>query len=133
MEQIRDILGRPVTEYDGGLTFRWEPGAVHVEFSSGRQQKISYRRRDDFYTFESIVAAPRVVRRLGQTEVARQILAWNRTTDVVGFTLDGRRRIVAWSERRAAALQAEELRFYLAVLATEADRFEFLLTGKDER
>ncbi len=35
------------------------------------------------------------------------------------------------SARRASTSRTEKLKFYVAHLAREADRFEFLLTGKD--
>jgi hypothetical protein len=39
--------------------------------------------------------------------------------------------VEAFIEQRAARLQGDELRFYLLQLAREADRLEFLLTGRD--
>ena len=42
-----------------------------------------------------------------------------------------RNSVEAWIRQRASTLQAEELKFYVAQLAREADRFEYLLTGKD--
>ena len=40
--------------------------------------------------------------------------------------------VEAWVEQRASTLRTEKLKFYVAHLAREADRFEFLLTGSDK-
>ena len=64
-------------------------------------------------------------------ELAREILMRNRFTSVVAFGFGKRDCVEAWIRQRASTLQAEELIFYVGQLAREADRFEYLLTGKD--
>ena len=39
--------------------------------------------------------------------------------------------VETWVEQRASTLRTEKLKFYVAHLVREADRFEFLLTRKD--
>jgi len=102
-----------------------------VTFENGRSQEIRYRREGDNYLFVSSVARPQAVRKIQLKGLAQRILARNRATEVVTFGLSPRNGIDAWVTHRADTLQPEELKFYLKVLAREADRFEYLLTGKD--
>jgi hypothetical protein len=131
VSQIRALLGGTVTRYAGGIIFRWEPDAVTAEFRNGRKQIIEYKIDGERYVFTSRIAKRGVVNKIGRERLARDILLWNRSTDVVTFRFNKRGELEGYIEQRAATLSAEELRFYLACLAREADRLEFLLTGQD--
>ena len=131
MSQIKVLLGGNPTKNPDGLTYRWEPGSISVEFPNGRRQLIEYRLAGDFYIFTSRVARRSVVERVGRERIAREILLRNRVTDVVAFRFSNTGSVEGRIEQRATTLQAEELRFYLGLLAREADRFEYLLTGHD--
>ena len=71
------------------------------------------------------------LRHLSWKEISREILLRNRLTQVVAFGVRNWYAVEAWVEQRASTLRREKLKFYVAHLAREADRFEFLLTGKD--
>lgn len=60
--------------------------------------------------------------------------AWrrNRFTELVSFTLDDRERMIGESWVPTAGLTADEWSFYVNNLARACDRFEYLLTGRDE-
>ncbi len=130
MPQIKALLGGRMIRDRGGLTFRWEPGVVTVEFINGRKQTIKYWIEGDSYVFASRVAGRAIVERIGEERIAKEVLLRNRASDVVIFRLTDA-GITGRIEQRAATLQPEELRFYLGLLARESDRFEYLLTGRD--
>jgi hypothetical protein len=132
VSQIKALLGGKVVHDSDGLTYRWEPGIVTVEFLNGRHQVISYWLEGNSYVFTSKVAGRAIVRRIGRERVAKEVLLRNRVSDVVIFQLTDA-GVNGRIEQRAATLQPEELRFYLGLLAREADRFEYLLTGRDVR
>ena len=131
MPQIKALLGGAKNKLPGGLNLFWEPGVIDVEFPNGRRQKVDYQLRDDQYTFSSRVATAGSLYNISWGELAREILMRNRSTSVVAFGFGKRDCVEAWIWQRASTLQAEELRFYVGQLAREADRFEYLLTGKD--
>jgi hypothetical protein len=131
VSQIRTLLGATVTGYSGGITFRWEPSTVTVEFLNGRKQIIEYEVKGEHYVFTSRIVRRSVVDKIGPERLARDILLWNRSTDVVTFRFNKRGGLEGYVEQRAANASPEELLFYLACLAREADRLEFLLTGRD--
>ncbi len=131
MPHIKELLGGVKVKLDSDLEVAWEPKHLLVTFESGRQQKIRYKRDGDFYKFTSPVARPQAVRKIKLKYLAERILYRNRATEVVTFGLSDRGGIDAWITHRADTLQPDELKFYLSVLAREADRFEYLLTGHD--
>jgi hypothetical protein len=131
MPQIRDLIGGKTAKEGEGITFQWSPGRVTVLFRNGRRQFVDYRIEGEHYIFTSKVARRAVVEQVGRDRLAREILLRNRLTDVVVFRLSEKGQVEGFIEQRAATLQAEELRFYLGLLAREADRFEFLLSGLD--
>jgi hypothetical protein len=129
--QIKRLLGGTVTRYGGGMTFRWEPGVVTVEFLSGRRQVIKYEADGEQLVLSSRVARRDAVDAIGRERLTRDILLWNRSTEVVAFRFDKRDGIEGFIRQCAGSMAPEELRFYLACLAREADRIEYLLTGFD--
>src|SRR5215213_2773514 len=85
VSRIRSLLGGTVTRYSGGITFRWGPGAVTAEFLNGRKQTLEYRVDGEHYVFTTRVVRRGVVEEIGRERLARDILLWNRSTDVVTF------------------------------------------------
>ena len=130
MPRIRDLLGGRHLSH-GDLRIDWEPTRVTVTFSNGRAQRIRYREDGDQLVLETTVARPGVVSDAGLGRLAQELLLRNRETEVVTFGLGARDRLEAWVCLHTATLQSEELCHYLAVLAREADRLEYLLTGRD--
>ena len=131
MSEIKALLGGSVCDLGGGLRAEWEPGAIQVTFPNGRGQKVRYQRRGEHYLFTSRVATEGHLQHLSWKEISREILLRNRLTEVVAFGVRNWHAVEAWVEQRAFTLRTEKLKFYVAHLAREADRFEFLLTGKD--
>ncbi len=118
-------------KYRGGLHAESEPGAIQVAFPNRRGQKIRYQRRGEHCLFTSRVATEGHLKHLSWSEISREILLRNRLTEVVAFGVRNWHSVEAWVEQRASTLRTDKLKFYVAHLAREADRFEFLLTGKD--
>ena len=131
MPAIRSLLGGKKVALAPDLRATWRKGRVDVSFSNGRGQAITYKLRGELYLFTSRVARPSTVKKYGAGPLARRILERNRVTEIVGFRLTNAGGIEAFFRHRADTLQREELVFFLAVLAREADRFEYLLTGQD--
>lgn len=132
MAEIKALLrGGEVCDLGGGLHGQWEPGIVRVTFPNGREQTVRYERRGEHYLFTSRVATEGQLHHLTWKELSREILRRNRMTKVVAFGVSNRNAVNAWVQQRVSTLRAEKLKFYLRFLAREADRFEFLLTGKD--
>ena len=131
MPQIKSLLGGARTKLSEGLSLHWQPGVIQVEFPNGRKQGIQYQLEGDHYLLTSQVATPGSLRNISWEDLSREILLRNRVTSVVAFGFGKRDTVEAWIRQRASTLQSEELKFYVALLAREADRFEYLLTGKD--
>ena len=131
MSKIKALLGGTRTRLAGDLTAYWEQGKVTVEFRNGRKQVVRYRSDGEFYSFRSIVIGAAVARDFSEERLAREILTRNRSVDVVGFVRTPDGKVEGRVDQREATLQREELLYYLATLAREADRFEQYLTGKD--
>ena len=55
----------------------------------------------------------------------------NRATQLVGFRIDDRSRLVAEAWVLKIGVTPEEFQLYVRTVAKESDRFEFLLTGRD--
>jgi len=78
----------------------------------------------------SVAAPARVVLHPEMTD----IVAWerNRTSDLVGFKVDGRGRLIGEAWVPQIGLDAEEWAIYVRAVAEACDRVEYLLTGRDE-
>jgi hypothetical protein len=55
----------------------------------------------------------------------------NRRTNLVGFKIDARGRLIGETRVSKAGLTRAEFNVYLHATAAECDRFEYLLTGLD--
>lgn len=98
-----------------------------------RRQRIRILRDGRQYIFVTLVHEA-IGRQWSPQEQQRMaVRAWERNalTELVNFTLDERGRLVGEIRHLADHLDAEELELYLRVLATEGDRFEYVLTGRD--
>ena len=62
---------------------------------------------------------------------AREAWRRNAATNLVTFTFDEKHGLIGLVRHPVATLDVEELSLYMAVLAAECDRFEFLLGGVD--
>ena len=116
----------------------WERrgGVVIVLLYPGaRKQHVKFARRGDMYIFSSVVTDAEVVARSQRRkrEMARSIWRKNALSEIVTFAFDREDRLVGVIEQPAATLDHEEVRIYIETLARECDRFEYALTGQDQR
>jgi hypothetical protein len=96
----------------------------------GRQRIYVDEAADGSIRLWSVVAGPAALRELEEPYLD----AWrrNRVTELVGFTIDQRGRMIGETWVPTAGLTSEEWKIYVMALATACDRFEYLVTGKDE-
>jgi hypothetical protein len=133
MDRIERLLGKVSTLPDSQLKVSYQDGRAQIDLGSGRGQTVFIERDGDCYVLTSVV--------LGATRTGQQSddlvtfagTLWrrNRQTDVVNFIIDGQNRLVGRIDHPAETLDAAELFFYLARLAIECDRMEYLLTGEN--
>jgi hypothetical protein len=102
---------------------------VGVQFGDGRRHRVTIADQGDAYLISAIVVRPAAVTALPDLPVQSWIR--NRTTQLVGFRIDRQRRLVVEGWIPKAALTAEEFQLYVRTAAAEADRFEYVLTGRD--
>jgi hypothetical protein len=108
-----------VTATDDGL---------HVAMGE-RSHLVSVIDDGDSFRLVATVAGPAAVARMGEPV----LFAWkrNRSSRLVGFRIDHRGRMIgeAWLPKHG--LTAAEFQVCLRAVATESDRLEQLLTGRD--
>jgi hypothetical protein len=102
---------------------------VDVSLEEGRGHRIIVKDEGDAYRIMGVVAGRATVISISNLPV--QIWMRNRTTQLVGFRIDGKMRLIAEAWPAKPGLTAEEFQFYLRTRAAECDRFEYILTGKD--
>lgn len=112
-----------------GREFRVEDARVEVIFQEGRRHRVLVEERGDEYLLRAVVVRGRKAQELD----GLPLLAWlrNRGTALVGFRIDRGGTLVGESWVPKAGLTAQEFQTYVRALATESDRFEYALTGKD--
>lgn len=112
-----------------GRGFAVEGDDIVVTLRGNRSHRITVQEEADAYRLIAIVARPAIVEAL----VNLPIQSWerNRGTELVGFKIDSRGRLVGESWVPKAGVTASEFTLYLLSLASEADRFEYQLTGRD--
>lgn len=103
--------------------------AVVVRLGDGRTQQVVVVEDDEAYWLSSRVASRGIVE--SASELALQAWRQNRATALVGFRIDRRQRLVGEAMVPKCGLSREEFLIYVRTLASECDRFEFLLTGRD--
>lgn len=102
---------------------------IEVAFKNERRHRVFVEDTDDSYQLTAVVARQRVVAQ--QTDLPLQAWLRNRATQLVGFRIDRRGRLVAEAWVPKAGLTAEEFQLYVRTVAAESDSFEYLLTGAD--
>ena len=105
--------------------------ALEVTLQEQRRQKVFVELpNDETIRLWSVVAKPSVVNDLGTPTLD----AWhrNRLSEFVGFAVDARGRMIGESWVPADSITPDEWGFYVRTLARACDRFEYLLTGRDE-
>ena len=104
-------------------------GGVEVRFDSGRSQRVDIEDHGDAFLVRSVAARAAAVNEIQSPAM----LAWtrNRSVSLVGFRVDERGRRIGEAWVFKAALTAAEFQLYVRTVASECDRFEFQLTGRD--
>jgi hypothetical protein len=105
---------------------------ILVKFGNGRHQRVKVsRKRKDRYVMTSIVLKQKQVDEIGRTRILPRLWQRNRSVNVVTFSLSRKGDLIGQIEQVAETIDADELVFYVELLARECDQFEYLLTGKD--
>jgi hypothetical protein len=102
---------------------------VDVKFGDGRRHRVTVKDEGDSYLIGGCVARQAVVTSVPDLPVR----AWtrNRATQLVGFRIDRRQRLVGEAWLPKEGITREEFQLYLRRVAFECDRFEYLLSGRD--
>jgi hypothetical protein len=114
--------------------FKREGDAVRVAFGSGRTQMVDVAidRRFEGVTLTSLIATRSLVDRL-YPGILDRIAEQNRLSELVGYRIDRRRRLIGESWCPLGDLTVDEWQFYVRNLAEACDRLELVLTGTDRR
>ena len=133
MRELRAKLEQVRSEH--GIEWEMKGADIIVDMaSSRRQQRIQISREGSQYVFSTLVLDATAMHRKPRYRRRVAIRAWarNAKTELVTFTFDRAGRLVGEIRHPADHLDTAELAIYLRMLATEGDRFEFVLTGKDQ-
>jgi hypothetical protein len=94
-----------------------------------RKHVVRLQTMEDAIRFEATVASARVLEGMAD-DPSRWAWRRNRSSTLVGFRIH-QKRLVAEAVAPACGLTQAEFLVYLTAVATEADRMELVLTGKD--
>ena len=120
-------LDRAEYEVDGAKVTCW-----FGPRRSGRRQLVRVREVDDGIRMEATIATARTLDSIRMHDDPSR-WAWrrNKVRHIVGFRVDGQKRLTAEAVAPSAGLTQEEFEIYLRSVAAEADRMELVLTGQD--
>jgi hypothetical protein len=106
-------------------------GTIDVALGENRRQRVTVDDpATDAIRLWSVVARPSALRIL-ETPLED---AWrrNRLSEFVGFTMDGRGRMIGETWVPLIGITPDEWGFLVKNLARACDRFEYLVSGKDD-
>lgn len=132
MDRIDKLLRETRALPGTSLKLSYQNGEAAISFPTGRTQLVYIREANGRYQMSSRVVGSARVGDIGLAAVARMIWTRNRSTDLVEFAIDESGRLVGRIEHVAESLDRTELEAYLIALAQECDRFEYVLTGRDQ-
>jgi hypothetical protein len=114
-----------------GPDFTVSGDTITITLSEGRRHTVQVIPDQDGFGLRAVAvgraAAERA--RLLPTDLWER----NRTMRVASYVMDQRGRVLVTAWLPDSALTADEFRFVVHRVAVEADRLEYLLTGKDLR
>lgn len=102
---------------------------INVKCSGERRHRVAVEDQGDAYMISAFVVRQAVVASVHDLPI--QTWLRNRALMLIGFRIDPQRRLVGEAWIPKAGLVAEEFQLYVRMLATECDRFEYALTGRD--
>src|SRR5262245_2914606 len=103
---------------------------IEVVTSSTRRHYIVVRETPDVLELSGVVVRASAVAEL--RNIGLRIWRHNRTTELVGFRLDQKGRLVGEAWVPKAGLARAEFLLYVKHVARECDLFEYHLTGRDQ-
>lgn len=120
---------RVFSEIAGFLT---EDHTITFNLAQDRRQRVHIEddREDGYIKIWSVAAKSSALKEIQEEP---ELFAWrrNRLSDLVGFKIDSKGRLIGEAWVPTAGLCAEEWGLYVKALAQSCDRLEYLLTGKD--
>jgi hypothetical protein len=102
---------------------------VDVRFADERSHRVTVTDEGDAYVISGLVVRQAVTASIPDLPVRTWIR--NRTTQLVGFRINRQQRLVGEAWLPKVGLTPEEFQLYLRLVASECDRLEYLLTGRD--
>lgn len=112
-----------------GAGFLVDGDEIEVHFADERHHRVRVDDEGDAWRIVGVVARRGLLE--GMKDVALRAWRRNRSTQLVGFRLDDRGRLMGESWVPKAGLLADEFAMYVQQVAAECDRLEYLLTGRD--
>lgn len=109
--------------------FEVQDDRVHVSIGA-RWQVVKVATDEEGVRLYSTVARRHQVNEL-RPEIIDRIGEQNRLSEVMGFRIDRRGRLIGEAWVPAAGLDTDEWIFYVRTVAEACDRLEFVLTGRD--
>lgn len=102
---------------------------VTVSLPDERRHRVHVEEADDALRLTAIVVGASV----GDTIENLPIRTWrrNRGTELIGFGIDQKRRLIGWCWVTKAGMSEAEFQLYVRTLASECDRYKYELTGED--
>lgn len=131
MNKLKSVLHEIARDLNAEVKWKADGAELIIEFSSGRKQRVMFERRDHRYALVSIVIGRAQVEEIGRAQLLPKLWQRNRETNVVAFDIDRLGRLTGAIEQVAETLDSEELATYVRWLASECDRLEYILSGKD--
>jgi len=109
--------------------FEVQDQRVTVSLPDGRRHRVRVDDAGETFQLVSVVVSATVG--AGIEDLPMRTWQRNRRTELVGFRIDRRGRLVGMSWVPKPGLSEDEFQLYVRTLASECDRYEFELTGED--
>ena len=102
---------------------------IAVQLGDGRGHRVAVVEASDGYCLTAVVLGRAAFEKSGVS--VTRLWEMNRSLNLVGFRIDRKGRLVGEAWIPTLPLDSAEFQLVLRNLATECDRYEFMLTGKD--
>ena len=112
-----------------GKDLEVEGDDINVRLPGDRFHRVSVYEEDEVYRLVSVVVRAGIAKEVDN--LALDLSMRNFGTELVGFKLDNRRRLVGETWIPKPGLSSQEFMTYVRSIAAECDRYEYQLTGSD--